>query len=224
MFAKCLRIRLSRIFYCGVSGDFVPYSLVCDFRTDCGDGGDEDFCVHSVCTGNMLNCGRGQCIDFKKSCDGFQDCSTNLDEISCTKVSAKFFSITPPAVVQFDRPRGFTVTPLSANTTQCPDTHFQCHDDGYCLPVYVRCNDVNDCLDHEDELWCNGYRCPGFYRCRGTDRTICVHTDHLCDGLPQYPRHDDELMCDLTCPESCTCYGLAFTCTHTFQGRQIYRS
>ncbi|KAL8617868.1 hypothetical protein ACOMHN_016524 [Nucella lapillus] len=203
-------------FYCGVSGDFVPYSLVCDFRTDCGDRGDEDFCVHPACTGTMINCGQGQCVDFQKTCDGYNDCATNLDEASCPELT-NIYEIKPPAVVQFDRPGGFTVTPLSANTTQCPDTHFQCHDDGYCLPVYVRCNDVNDCPDHEDELWCNGYRCPGFYRCRGTDRTICVHVDHLCDGLPQCPRHDDELMCDLTCPESCTCYGLAFTCTHTFQ-------
>nr|KAG5710132.1 hypothetical protein BaRGS_006651 [Batillaria attramentaria] len=38
----------------------------------------------------------------------------------------------------------------------------------------------------------------------------------MCDEVYQCPQHDDELLCDLTCPENCTCYGLAFFCNSTF--------
>nr|KAG5689449.1 hypothetical protein BaRGS_026010 [Batillaria attramentaria] len=68
--------------------------------------------------------------------------------------------------------------------------HFLC--DGYCMPVYVRCNDVYDCPGKEDEAACDSYTCPGFYRCRKS--SVCLHPDHVCDGISQCPRHDDELM------------------------------
>nr|KAG5689917.1 hypothetical protein BaRGS_015605 [Batillaria attramentaria] len=32
----------------------------------------------------------------------------------------------------------------------------------------------------------------------------------------QCPQHDDELYCDVTCPENCTCYGMAFFCGMPF--------
>ena len=41
---------------------------------------------------------------------------------------------------------------------------------------------------------------------------MCLHARHVCDGWPQCPQRDDELFCDLTCPENCTCHGLAFFC------------
>nr|KAG5700324.1 hypothetical protein BaRGS_002670 [Batillaria attramentaria] len=81
----------------------------------------------------------------------------------------------------------------------------------YCLPVHVRCNRVRDCSGGEDEKDCGRYTCPGFYRCR--DSRICLHPHFICDGVAQCPQSDDELLCDLTCPASCTCYGLAFICT-----------
>ncbi|KAL8578993.1 hypothetical protein ACOMHN_001955 [Nucella lapillus] len=40
-------------------------------------------------------------------------------------------------------------------------------------------------------------------RCRAS--TVCLHGDHLCDGWGQCPQRDDELMCDMTCPEGCLC-------------------
>nr|KAG5696488.1 hypothetical protein BaRGS_016527 [Batillaria attramentaria] len=71
----------------------------------------------------------------------------------------------------------------------------------YCMPVYVRCNGVYDCPGHEDELDCESYTCPGFYRCRGS--RICLHASHVCDDLFQCPQQDDELFCELSCPEGC---------------------
>ena len=71
-----------------------------------------------------------------------------------------------------------------------------------------------DCPEHEDEAECDGYACPGFYRCRTS--TVCVHPDLVCDGVHHCPQFDDELFCDFTCPDECRCYGLAFTCVEAF--------
>ena len=86
--------------------------------------------------------------------------------------------------------------------------------DGYCLPVFLRCNGVYDCPGREDEDSCDSFTCPGFYRCRGS--RICLHPEQLCDGVYQCLQSEDELLCGFSCPENCTCYGLAFYCRHPF--------
>ena len=99
----------------------------------------------------------------------------------------------------------------SVENEACPETHFWCLDKDYCLPVFVRCNGVFDCPGHEDERDCDKYTCPGFYRCR--DSEICMHVTYVCDGWPQCPQHDDELLCARTCPNGCSCHGLAILCS-----------
>ena len=95
--------------------------------------------------------------------------------------------------------------------SECKDSHFICPSDAFtCLPVFLRCNGVFDCPLHEDEAGCDSYTCPGFYRCRGS--RVCVHPDHVCDGVPHCPQRDDELLCHLTCPHECVCHGWAFVC------------
>ena len=100
------------------------------------------------------------------------------------------------------------------HSSRCPDSHFQCFNEGHCLPVFVRCNGVYDCPGREDERECDQYTCPGYYRCRGVK--TCLHPDHVCDGLPHCPQQDDERYCEVDCPSLCFCQGLAFTCHHTF--------
>ena len=96
----------------------------------------------------------------------------------------------------------------------CPPTHFECPDVAYRLPVYVRCNGVFDCPYRQDEEGCDTYQCPGFYRCRGSK--VCLHPLHLCDGRNQCPQYDDEWFCNMTCPQTCSCVGLSFTCPYPF--------
>ena len=107
------------------------------------------------------------------------------------------------------------LTDRDERATHCPETHFQCPDNGYCLPVFLRCNGVYDCPGKEDEGRCGDYTCPGYYRCRGS--SVCVHPFYVCDGNFQCPQKDDELLCGMSCPQQCVCRGLAFTCTHTFE-------
>ena len=106
------------------------------------------------------------------------------------------------------------LTSTHQEDVQCPETHFQCLDNGYCLPVFLRCNGVYDCPGKEDEGQCDVYTCPGYYRCRGSK--ICLHPFYVCDGHHQCPQKDDELLCGLSCPQQCVCRGLAFMCIELF--------
>ena len=83
----------------------------------------------------------------------------------------------------------------------------------------MRCNGRFECLGHEDEAGCGQYSCPGFYKCRQS--RVCLHGDHVCDGLAQCPRHDDELLCNSLCPQGCVCQGLAFVCGQPFDDRRF---
>ena len=136
-----------------------------------------------------------------------------------TQISARVL----PILVDFQKTGDITRTSLRADGSSvdamCPETHFWCLDKDYCLPVFVRCNDVYDCPGHEDEAGCDVYTCPGFYRCRAS--RVCVHVTHVCDGWPLCPQHDDELLCGQQCPRQCTCHGLAFFCSQVFAAHQF---
>ena len=120
--------------------------------------------------------------------------------------------LSPPAVVEFTA-QGSHKTTRFTRDKKCPQTHFQCPG-GYCLPVFVLCNDINDCPGWEDEVGCDTYTCPGLYRCRGS--RVCLHEQHLCDQVFQCPRHDDEVLCNTSCPQQCVCSGLSYFCSRVF--------
>ena len=159
-----------------------------------------------------------QCVPIQHRCDNKVHCTNGMDEFNCDRKTGwadRLPAALPPLLVNF-ADGGVHVSKLSLNASfsrirPCPETHFQCPGGLICLPVYVRCNDVYDCPHHEDEAQCERHSVPGFYRCRVSP--IHLHPSHVCDGLFQCPRMDDELFCNWTCPLNCTCYGSAFFCT-----------
>ena len=162
-----------------------------------------------------------QCVKLAARCDGVTQCTDSSDEDECAKViNSRIIQLSPPAIVTLDGRGGVKVTAVNLSALAgdpaalCPDTHFRCPGGGYCLPVYVRCNGVDDCPGREDEAGCASSTCPGFYRCRAS--TVCLHAQHVCDGVFQCPRQDDELYCHPACSPNCTCYGLAATCREAF--------
>ena len=59
--SSCIENSVARSPYyvCDSGTQSVPYTLVCDYRRDCHDGGDEVFCEFPPCTGDArLQCGR----------------------------------------------------------------------------------------------------------------------------------------------------------------------
>ena len=168
--------------------------------------------------------GRGlQCVKELSRCDDTMLCEDGSDFFRCPLSVARYrYRVDIPMIIDF-RPKGIIDRrPLPPDIRSidgaCPETHFWCPDKDYCLPVYVRCNGVNDCPGHEDEECCDTYTCPGFYRCRASK--VCVHIDHVCDDWPLCPQYDDELLCNMKCPSQCTCHGLAFFCGSVFAVHQ----
>ncbi|XP_070196452.1 relaxin receptor 2-like [Littorina saxatilis] len=199
------------MFLCDDGVTRIPFSLVCDFRSDCEDDSDELFCKHPVCDG--FQCANGQCVEYLMRCDLLSDCVDGSDEDGCFDSSyTEVVGPTPkpPGIITLDGKGSFSFIAIKPNES-CPTTHYRCPGEmDYCLPVYTRCNGFYDCLGREDEESCEEATCPGFYRCRAS--SVCVHPDHLCDGWPQCPQRDDELFCNMTCPEGCMCQGRASVC------------
>ena len=66
----------------GVSS--VPYSLVCDYRSDCPGEDDERFCEFPHCP--EFQCFSGQCIGSEQVCNGKVDCRDGGEEHNCARV------------------------------------------------------------------------------------------------------------------------------------------
>ncbi|KAK7501680.1 hypothetical protein BaRGS_00007111 [Batillaria attramentaria] len=92
---------------CASGMEFVPYTLVCDHRSDCGDGSDEDFCVFKDCD-RML----GQCVASDNACDMAEQCMNGADENQCSTTLADGTDLHPPAELIFDK-TGTFATELS---------------------------------------------------------------------------------------------------------------
>ena len=183
--------------------------------------------IMSVVTGMFSIPSLFQCIDMHAMCDGQRDCWDGTDETEChftdtiKHIMRDSTVYPPPAMVNFNvtfLTDSVKTTPLPDNLQSCPETHFKCDTDGYCLPVFLRCNGVKDCPRHEDESRCNTFTCPGFYQCRAS--RVCLHVKHVCDSIYHCSQHDDELFCGMDVPQQCTCYGLACTCNKAFDGQR----
>ena len=161
-----------------------------------------------------------QCYSFTDTCNGQADCVNAADEQLCEhRITGSQNFVLPPALINISKVNTFVYSRLSrvasAHSAPCPPTHFQCPQNGYCLPVFLRCNSVYDCPGHEDEYNCKRYKCKGLFRCRSSH--ICVHVSHVCDSVFHCPSRDDESLCTLSpCPTNCTCHGLAFVCSRVF--------
>ncbi|KAL8595478.1 hypothetical protein ACOMHN_024177 [Nucella lapillus] len=211
---------LPPMYQCACANERVPYSLVCDHRRDCQDNSDEAFCVFPPCNGaGWFRCSsQKQCVPRDSLCDGQRQCRDGSDEGNQCETPLFLPSHTPPPPLFLGMDGGgflgvdHNASQLLANgSLACPQTHFTCSDSSQdCLPVFLRCNQVEDCPSGEDEASCRVYTCPGFFRCR--ESNVCLHPDHLCDGLYQCPQQEDEAFCSTACPAGCTCYGLALEC------------
>ncbi|XP_076435809.1 uncharacterized protein LOC143275521 [Babylonia areolata] len=223
---------LPPMYRCACADERVSYTSVCDHRKDCQDNSDEEFCVFPACTGAAwFPCSSyQQCVPRDKLCDGQRHCRDGSDEGSqCeTPLLLPAHTPPPPLFLRLDGSGSLVVDRqasggLANGSLSCTPTHFTCSASSQdCVPVFLRCNQVRDCPDGEDEEGCRHYTCPGFFRCR--DSNVCVHPEHLCDGLFQCPQQDDEAFCSLSCPPGCTCQGLAARCEavfHTWRARDV---
>ena len=124
----------------------------------------------------------------------------------------------------------YAILPRSQEPQQLSDSLYNCSVPHFhSFKPLLSCNMVTECQGNEDEEDCDHhsnecgdgavdagtYTCSGFYRCRRSK--VCLHADHVCDGVFQCPQCYDEQLCErLPCPDVCHCQGLAFVCTANF--------
>ncbi|XP_025079777.1 uncharacterized protein LOC112555558 [Pomacea canaliculata] len=160
---------LPPLFECADIQQSVPYTLVCDHRVDCLDGSDENFCVFPRCDlDSPFQCSGRRCVQAIERCNGQVDCDDQADEANCLQLfNALDTGRKVLSSFRIDSNSNGQIVYPELSPFSCPESHFVCpslHE--VCLPVYFRCNGVNDCPGHEDEAACDRYTCPGFYRCR----------------------------------------------------------
>ena len=215
------------LFTCANKITSLPYTLVCDFRCDCEDQSDESFCTHSQSCGKntTYRCQSGQCIPSSQMCDLKADCLDVSDENRCSEHSSRtgydfifLHKVSAPFVLTYTQNGKYEQTEIRSSEP-CPQQYFRCPSSGNCLPVYLRCNGVHDCLQGEDESACGTYTCAGFFKCRKS--TACVHVNHVCDGDAQCPLMDDEAFCDPRCPHNCYCQGFEVVCRSYFDASAL---
>ncbi|XP_025079765.1 uncharacterized protein LOC112555548 [Pomacea canaliculata] len=176
---------LPPLFECADIQQSVPYTLVCDHRADCLDGSDENICVFPRCDlDSPFRCSDRRCVQAIERCNGQVDCDDQADEANCLDM---FNGIDRSRKLQnsfrIDSNSNGQIVYTELSPFSCPDSHFVCpslHE--VCLPVYFRCNGVNDCPGLEDEGACDRYTCPGFYRCRKTQSVRANSISSSCSS------------------------------------------
>ncbi|XP_015437459.1 PREDICTED: basement membrane-specific heparan sulfate proteoglycan core protein [Dufourea novaeangliae] len=167
----------------------ISNTLVCDDVRNCEDGSDEADCGEKEreCTPTQFKCLTGnKCIEGVYRCDGHPDCPDQSDE-DCVHETTTH--VTQPTSLPW--PGWATENPRECD----PSTEMRC-DDGKCVLLRRKCDNIFDCLDGSDERGC-GVCTPAEWKCASGE---CLPENERCDGIIQCADGSDEDRCVNECP------------------------
>ncbi|XP_063217852.1 sortilin-related receptor-like [Bacillus rossius redtenbacheri] len=177
---------------CGNSSMCIPARWRCDGERDCIDNSDEANCAHTTCESWQFVCASGRCIFRSWVCDGDNDCADGdqgSDEKNCS-TSAAMTTVAPPTL-----PTGV-----------CSAFMFKCNN-SKCIPLWWKCDNVDDCGDSSDEVGCSSVPPWSFkpsteppavvcsenqFRCLSD---TCILSSSVCDGRRDCEMGEDENNC-----------------------------
>ncbi|XP_068207296.1 G-protein coupled receptor GRL101-like [Palaemon carinicauda] len=174
-------------------GQCIEWTDRCDMKVDCRDKSDEINCDMN-CSEDQWKCASGQCIPKEFRCDHFVDCLDKSDELDCahppaacneTQFACKTIPQCVPAehrCVDIKDVRDHGCADKShiwgCEEEQCSprDDLLQCHR-GPCVPLYVQCDSMFDCLKSgTDEENCT-------FPCSRDVPCSCYHLSANCSSL-----------------------------------------
>ncbi|GFG37795.1 hypothetical protein Cfor_11613, partial [Coptotermes formosanus] len=187
-------------FQCVSSKQCIPNSWRCDGEHDCPDSSDEKKCKNKECEPWQFQCKNEHCIYLSWKCDGDDDCQDQngrmgSDEENCTSTARSPIPPLPPVIVW-------------PNNT-CHTWMFLCTNK-QCVPIWWKCDGVNDCGDGSDEIGCGrdsessgspsiplsttAATCSAnHFRCYNGN---CIQLSWVCDGASDCTHGEDEENCD----------------------------
>ncbi|XP_043520278.1 basement membrane-specific heparan sulfate proteoglycan core protein isoform X8 [Frieseomelitta varia] len=212
-------------FRCNQDGRCIGYELQCNGVEECSDGSDERDCDLAPCPSMDFTCSDGSCISKSSVCDGFDDCPRAEDELHCERectptqfkcvignkciegvyrcdghpdcpdhsdedcANETITHATPP--ISQPWPGWATESPRKCD----PSREMRC-DNGQCVLLRRKCDNIFDCLDGSDERGC-GVCTPAEWKCASGE---CIAEIERCDNVTHCADGSDEFGCVNECP------------------------